>query len=171
MKKALLLILAVLLAGTSACGYTFRGKQNNLPPDVRTIAIPVFANRTGETRIEAIFTDAVLFQFTRSQMLRVVDEGSADAVLRGVIKRVDIEDVAYTTSETSRQRRVTVTVDARLTRTRDGKVLWENPDLVQRATYNVAGGPQATEVNKRAAITQLADTMAQTLHDGVFENF
>lgn len=171
MKKALIISLAIILAGASACGYSFRGKQNNLPSEVRTIAIPMFANRTGETRIESIFTDAVIFQFTRSQMLRVVDQGSSDAVLKGTIFRVDIVDVAYTADETSRQRRATVHVDARLTQTSNGKILWQNPDLVQRQTYSVGSSPQATEANKRAALSLAASSMAQTLHDGVFENF
>lgn len=161
-------MLAVLLA---ACGYQFRGKQNNLPPDVKSIAIPVFKNRTNEIRIEQIFTDAVIFQFTRSQMVRVVSEGQANAVLDGTVERVEIVDVALTSGDTSRQRRITIWVNAKLIRKRDGKVLWENRSLWQNATYNVAGSPQATEFNKRTAITELAKSMAQTLHDSVFENF
>ncbi|MCB2227523.1 MAG: hypothetical protein KQH53_12670 [Desulfarculaceae bacterium] len=163
-----ILILAVLVA---ACGYEFRGKQNNLPSDVRSIAIPVFKNKTNEIRIEQIFTDAVIFQFTRSQMVRVVSEGQADAVLSGTVERVEIVDVALTSGDTSRQRRITIWVNAKLVRKKDGKVLWQNKSLWQNATYNVSSSTTATESNKRAAITALAKTMAQTLHDSVFENF
>ena len=172
MKKlgsvGLLLALALVLA---ACGYNFRGKQNNLPPDVRTIAIPVFENQTVELRIERIFTDEVLFQFTRSQMLRVVSEGQADAVLKGVIKRVETEDVALTRGQSSQQRRLTITVGAELLRRSDGKVLWENRALEKNRTFNVVGTIQATDQFKQQAITELARDMAQSLHDGVFENF
>lgn len=171
MKKYLLLVLLLSAAIISSCGYSFRGKQNNLPSDVRTIAIPVFGNHTGEVRIERTFTDAVIFQFTRSQMLRVTSEGQANAVLHGDIIRVEIEDVAYTASETSRQRRVKITVSAYLQRKRDGKILWQDKALVQRRTYSVGASTTATDSNKNAAITALADAMAQTLHDRVFENF
>ncbi len=161
-------MLAVLVA---ACGYQFRGKQNNLPSDVRSIAIPVFKNKTNEIRIEQIFTDAVIFQFNRSQMVRVVSEGQADAVLTGTVEKVEINDVALTTGDTSRQRRITVWVSARLTRSRDGKVLWSNKSLWQNDTYNVSTSPSATDSNKRTALTSLAKELAQTLHDSVFENF
>lgn len=171
MKRYLALGMLLALALVSACGYSFRGKQNNLPPDVRTVSIPVFANHSGEVRIEQIFTDAVISQFTRSQMLRVVNQGQADAVLSGAIERVDVEDVAYTTAETSRQRRVKITVSAKLVRRRDGKVLWQDRNLVQRRTYTVGATPQATDAAKQQAITELASTLAQTLHDRVFENF
>lgn len=163
-----ILMLAVLVA---ACGYQFRGKQNNLPSDVKSIAIPVFKNKTNEIRIEQIFTDAVILQFNRSQMVRVVSESSADAVLTGTVERVQINDVALTADDTSRQRRITVWVSAKLTRTRDGKVLWQNKSLWQNDTYNVSTSPTATDSSKRVALIALAKVLAQSLHDSVFENF
>jgi outer membrane lipopolysaccharide assembly protein LptE/RlpB len=164
----LMLALAVLMSG---CGYNFRGKTNNLPSDVRTIAIPVFQNHTGEVRIESTFTDQTIFQFTRSQLVRVVGEKSADAVLRGAITRADVEDVSFTAQETSQQRRITITVKASLTRTRDGKLLWQRHELKQQRTFAVGSSPQATDMNKAAAVNELAQSLAQTLHDSVFENF
>lgn len=171
MKKYLAVGVLLLAAAFSACGYSFRGRQNNLPSDVRTIAIPVFKNLTSELRIESIFTDEVIFQFTRSQMVRVVNEGQADAVLTGEIVAVAVEDVAYTATETSSQRRVKITVRAKLIRRRDKKILWQDRRLVQRRNFLVSTNPQATEQAKQLAITELAKSMAQTLHDRVFENF
>jgi outer membrane lipopolysaccharide assembly protein LptE/RlpB len=155
----------------AACGYNFRGKQNNLPSDVRTIAIPVFENQTGELRIERVFTDETIFQFTRSQMLRVVSEGQSDVVLKGVIKKVETEDVSLTKGSTSLQRRITIIVAAQLVRRNNGDILWENRDLSKNATFNIVGTIQASEQFKQVAIASLAKDLAQTLHDGVFENF
>jgi outer membrane lipopolysaccharide assembly protein LptE/RlpB len=171
-RKALLLLVAATLAlALSACGYSFRGKQNNLPADVRTIAIPILENRTGELRIEAIFTDEIIFQFTKSQMLRVTSEGQSDVVLKAYIRRVDIQDVALTRAVTSSQRRLWVTVSARLVRRSDGKVLWEDRALEQNRSFAVSGSIQATEIAKQQAYKDLAKDMAQTLHDRIFENF
>ena len=171
MKRYLAVGVLVLAAALGACGYHFRGRQNNLPSDVRTIAIPMFKNNTSELRIESIFTGEVIFQFTRSQMVRVVSEDQSDAVLKGEIMAVEIEDVAYSATETSRQRRVKITVKADLTRRRDARVLWQDRRLIQRRTYLVGSDPQTTDTAKQTAITELAKAMAQTLHDRVFENF
>ena len=172
MKKlctvGLLLAAACALA---ACGYNFRGKQNNLPSDVPTVAIPVLENQTGELRIERVFTDEIIFQFTRSQMLRVVSEGQADAVLKAVIKRVETEDVSLTRGQASQQRRLTVTVGAELIRRSDGKVLWEDRALEKNRTFNVGSTVQSTDQFKQQAFSDLAKDLAQTLHDRVFENF
>lgn len=164
----LMLTLAVLISG---CGYNFRGKTNNLPSDVRTIAVPVFKNHTGELRIESTFTDQTIFQFTRSQLVRVVGEKGADAVLRGTITRADVEDVSYTAQETSQQRRITISVKASLTRNKDGKILWQRHELKQQRTFAVGSSPQVTDMNKQVAVNELAQSLAQTLHDSVFENF
>jgi outer membrane lipopolysaccharide assembly protein LptE/RlpB len=171
MKKAI--VIAVLLAVSllGACGYNFRGKQNNLPSDVRTIAIPVFENQTGELRIERVFTDETIFQFTRSQMLRVVSEGQADVILKGTIKKAETEDISLTKGSTSLQRRITITVAAQLMRRSNGDILWENRDLAKNATYNIVGTVQASDQFKQVAILSLAKDLAQSLHDGVFENF
>lgn len=172
MKKFMIPALIGLVVVISACGYNFRGKQNNLPSDIRTVSIPVFENHTSELRAERIFTDEVVFQFTRSQMLRVVSQGKADAVLKGSIKSIYTEDVALTTQVTSRQRRMTVMVEARLTRTSDGTVLWEDSELQQHRIYTVSGSSiSATDASKTQAMTELARSLAQTLHDRVFENF
>jgi len=170
-KLMVLMLAAGLVLAAAGCGYSFRGKTNNLPSDVRTISVALFKNATGETRIESIFTDQVIFQFTRSQILRVVDEGQADSVLRGVITRADVEDVAYTARETSQRRRIVVEVKAWLLRKRDNKLLWQRPRLKQQRTYQVGASPQVTEANKLEAINELAESMAQTMHDSVFENF
>lgn len=169
-KKALLslCVLSLVLVG---CGYSFRGGQNNLPADVRSIAVPVFANNTAEVRIETIFTDAVISQFTRSQMVRVVPEGEADAILRGTLVGIMLTDVSLTTNETSRQRRVTIIVSASLVRVRDGKVLWQDRNLRQNRTYLITGNNLTDEGNKRMAITELAADLAESMHDRVFENF
>jgi hypothetical protein len=43
--------------------------------------------------------------------------------------------------------------------------------MKQQRTYQVAASPVATESNKIQAVDELAQSMAQTLHDSVFENF
>lgn len=171
-KNALLTAICLtMILALSACGYSFRGGQNNLLPDVRAIAIPVFKNNTAELRIERIFTDQLIYQFTKSQMVRIVPEADADAVLRGTITGALVDDVALTTDETSRERRITVTVAAKLTRTDNGQVLWQNPGLAQNRKFSVGGSPQVTDANKQEAVIELADAMMQTLHDNVLENF
>ncbi|MCB2187347.1 MAG: DUF799 domain-containing protein [Deltaproteobacteria bacterium] len=170
MKRAFVLILGLFLL-IVGCGYNFRGGQNNLPPDVRSVAIPLFKNRTAEVGIESTFTNEVIYQFTRSQMVRVTAPSEADAVLYGEITRVTLEDIAFTSQDSSQETRVTVYVAAKLVRTRDGKTLWRANRLSKNRNYRVTGSTTATDDSRGAAITLVAQDLAQTLHDSIFENF
>lgn len=169
-RKAPWLLIALLVV-ISACGYSFRGSKNNLPSDVKTVAIPTFANRTTELRIDSVMTDDVIYQFTRSGLLKVVSVDKADAVLKGTITSIYVSDVALTRAETSRQRRVIVTISAQLVRVRDKKVLWKARTLSEFRSYNVTNNPVSDEAAKQAAMAEAAEELAQTLHDRVFENF
>lgn len=169
-KKAHWLVIVLLLV-VSACGYSFRGNTNNLPSDVKTVAIPTFANNSTELRIETVITDNVIYQFNRSGMLKVVSEAKADAVLKGTITSILISDVALTTSQTSRQRRVLVSVSGNLVRVRDKKVLWKGRGISEFRTYNVTNNPPVDERAKQRAMAEAAEELARTIHDRVFENF
>jgi len=54
----LLLALAACLA--AGCGYSFRG---NLPAHIKTVAVPVFQNRTQVAGLENTITSAVVSAF------------------------------------------------------------------------------------------------------------
>ena len=80
-RGALATLAAVLLVPLSAgCGYSLRG---NLPGHLKTVAVPVFANRTREPAVENIITRAVVEAFTTNGRLHVVRPEEADAILEG----------------------------------------------------------------------------------------
>jgi len=60
------LTLALAALGLGACGYSFRG---TLPPHVRTVAVPIFFNRTQEPGVESIITRAVVQAFATNGRL------------------------------------------------------------------------------------------------------
>ncbi|MDY0096164.1 MAG: LptE family protein, partial [Candidatus Vecturithrix sp.] len=71
----------LLVAG---CGYTLVG-QGNLPDHIKTIAIPIFVNKTLQDGVEEIITQQVIEQFVKGGKVRLVSEDNADAILRGTI--------------------------------------------------------------------------------------
>ena len=65
-RLLLLTLVAALLAG---CGYGFRG---SLPEHIKTVAVPVFTNRTAEPAVENWLTSAVVEAYATNGRLRVV---------------------------------------------------------------------------------------------------
>ncbi|MBU0515490.1 MAG: hypothetical protein KJ621_12025 [Proteobacteria bacterium] len=167
MKRFWLIGLALWIAG---CGYGFRGTVINLPKDIKTIAIPYFKNDTPELGIEKSFTDEIIYQFTRSQLLRVVSVDVADAVLEGRIISVTVSDVTLSAQETSRDRTVSVQIAVVLKR-RTGGVVWQDPSMSYKKAYPVAADSLATDRQKLDAIRLVARELAERIHDRIFENF
>src|SRR5580692_1735949 len=90
--------LAVLTAlSLSGCGYHTLGAATHLPPDVKTLAVPVFATRTDSNGTESALTEAVVREFiTRTRFRVTTNSGSdADAVLHGTILKQSVMPLTY----------------------------------------------------------------------------
>ena len=59
------LAVAAGLIAVSGCGYHTLGAATHLPPDARTLAVPMFATRTEAYHTETALTDAVIARICR----------------------------------------------------------------------------------------------------------
>jgi hypothetical protein len=116
MGRRVLALLALLVLGTG-CGYSWRG---TLPPHVRTVGVPVFANRTQWPNIEAALTAAVANAFATDGRLKVVQPAEADAILEGEIVNYQVSVLAFDSNANAQQYRLFVTVDVRFRDVRRG---------------------------------------------------
>ncbi len=96
------LIALLLLTG---CMYSFKG---SLPPDIKSVAIPLFENQTAEYRINETITDLLTQQFLQEGVLRVADEKTADSVLDGTVTRIDDSPLTYDAAEQVKEYKVTI---------------------------------------------------------------
>jgi outer membrane lipopolysaccharide assembly protein LptE/RlpB len=163
----LLILLALLL---SACGYHFPGGGSSLPPHIKTIAVPVFGNQTQEVGVENDFTNQVVFEFTRSGILKVLAP-PADATLKGKIQAILVSPVAYSAQVVATERRVTLRLSVSLVETATGKVLWQDGSMVDTEVFPVAADALSTETARREAIRRIAERMTLEIHNRALENF
>lgn len=129
--------LPLALVCLSGCGYHTLGSATHLPPDVRTLSIPVFATHTETYHTEALMTNALIREFAARTRLRVSPDSGAgsDAILHGTILTQTVTPLTYNTS-TQQSSSFLITVIASVTLTnRDGKVLFENKNYTFRQQY------------------------------------
>ena len=90
----LALALSLMLGG---CGYQMAGRgASQLPPHLKTIAIPVFENSSAEPALQRPFTEALRRAFITDGRLRLVnDQTGADLVMTGILTRYSIRAVAF----------------------------------------------------------------------------
>jgi outer membrane lipopolysaccharide assembly protein LptE/RlpB len=166
-------VLPAVLLGLSGCGYHTLGAATHLPPDVRTLAVPVFATRTESYRTETVVTAAVVREFATRTRFRVTptDSGSADAVLHGVILKEAIAPYTYNAA-TQQSSSFLITVVASVTlNARDGRVLYKNDNYVFRQQYQSTTDLATFLQEDPAAIDRLARDFARQLVADVLEGF
>jgi outer membrane lipopolysaccharide assembly protein LptE/RlpB len=160
----------LLLLIVTGCGYHFSGQGNPFSEDIKTIAIPVFSNQTGEAGFENYLTNQLVYEFTSRKRLRVVDIKDADVVLKGKIRSINLPDISFSGSYHGLERKAVVTIEAVLEK-RDGSVLWQDKDIIREEVYKVESSPLATESNKQAALHKIAADLAEMTHMRIFEDF
>ncbi|MBW2568167.1 MAG: hypothetical protein JRD93_01845 [Deltaproteobacteria bacterium] len=167
--KIIWIIFAILwfLAFFSACGYKFTG-GGSLPHGIKTVYIVMLENHTSETGAENIFTNDLIYEFTKNNAVASKDQ--ADAYLSGVIKSMSIETISHAGTQTSLERRVKMAVDLKLTDT-NGKVIWIGKDVSEDKEYDVISDKLATEQNRRDAISALSKRLAEKVHNRLTEDF
>ena len=161
--------LAALLV--SGCGYHTLGAAAHLPPDVKTLAVPVFATRTEASGAETALTEAVIRELLARTRFRVTtDSGAgADAVLLGTILKQTVTPLTYNAA-TQQSSSFLITIVASVTLTaRDGRVLYQNQNYVYREPYQSSTDLPTFIQEDPAAMHRLAREFARQLVADILE--
>jgi len=165
--------VAVLLASlaSGACGYRVAGAVKKMPTGIQSFGIPPFRNLSPTYRIEQRLTAAVLREFsTRTRCIVRPEAAGMDAVLIGEVRTVSSSPVTFGADTFGSAFVVTVQVSAKLVRTSDAKVLWENPDFLFRERYVLNGRVSDFFSEEGPALDRLARDFAASLASTVLNS-
>ena len=160
-----LVLLAVALAG---CGYSFRG---NLPDHIKTVAVPVFTNKTSEPAVESLLTSAVVEAYAANGRLRVVRPENADAILDGEVVGYSVQSIAFDNTANVRQYRLLVTMNIKLRDVRRSTVLFEQQNLREKADFQVLGAVSQTIGAEEGAVRSAATEIARSIVSLTIDRF
>ncbi len=88
-----LLALTLAMFTLAGCGYSHK---ELFPKDVRTVAVPIFENRTFYQGVEFDLTEALIKEIERRTPYKVVAEDRADTILRGRVVAVEQRRLSQT---------------------------------------------------------------------------
>jgi len=166
-------LAALVLVSLAGCGYHTLGAATHLPPDVKTLAVPVFATHTEANGVETGLTEAVVREFaTRTRFRVTTDAGEdSDAVLHGTILKQTTAPLTYNTA-TQQSSSFIITIEASVTLTaRDGRVLYQNKNYIFRQQYQSTTNLPTFLREDPAAIQRLSREFARQLVADVLEGF
>ena len=157
--RALGTALAVAVVAAASCAYTTSTAL--LPSHLKTVAVPVFENGTTEYTLEQDVTDAVIAAFIADNHLKVVDERSANAVVKGRITTYRNTVFGFSQAAQAQEYRVTIGLSVTFKDQVKNRELWSEPNMVKTANYYVVDTPgdsARTELDgRKQAISKLAE--------------
>lgn len=190
-KAFLRLTLLFFAFSLNGCAYRFGAASRSIPGGYKQISVPVFQNKTQEVGIEVGFTNALIHEFQRSRVARIVDNSLSEAAVIGQIdsilyipgaKRVAGDSSSpYLPNGTviASEYRILVKVTVRVISQADGKELWSGSFSGERSyaapQVTLAGVNSVNPLYNLSARRQNIDVMANTMmveaHDRITENF
>jgi outer membrane lipopolysaccharide assembly protein LptE/RlpB len=145
-----LALAAILLAG---CGYSTRG---SLPEHIKTVAVPIFKNRTLEPGVESAITSGVVNAFSSGGRVKVVPLDEADAVLQGEVVGYSLDGLSFDTSANVRSYRLRLVLNVEFRDVRRSAMLWRQEGLSETSDFQVAGQVSDTIARGQGAVQQAA---------------
>ncbi len=163
------LYLAAGLLLFTACGYRMAG-SGNLPAGLEHFAVHVLENRTSETGLELVFTNALVNEFNRRRPGTIVNSQEAPAFLDGTIVSLGWNTIARSGPVTALERQVYAIMSVAFT-DRQGHVIWQSGPIRGMQAYRVTRDDSDADGNKRQAINQLAERLAEDILLRMTTNF
>jgi outer membrane lipopolysaccharide assembly protein LptE/RlpB len=171
MRLFALVPIAAVLLSLSGCGYHTLGAATHLPPDLKTLCVPVFATKTEAYHTETVMTEAVIREFAARTRFRItpVESPDADAVLHGTILKENVAPLTYNSS-TQQSSSFLITIQASVTlNDREGKILYQNNNYVFREQYQSTTDLTTFIQENPAAVDRLSRAFARQLVADVLE--
>jgi outer membrane lipopolysaccharide assembly protein LptE/RlpB len=171
--KHLPITLSLPLLAAIGCGYHQAGSATQIPANVRTLAVPIFASRVQTYHTEVSFTQAIIRELntrTKYQILNT-DSADADATLHGTILTQTVAPLTYD-ANSGQSSSYLVTITARvLLLAHDGHVLYRNDTVVYHEQYQSTQDLSGFIQEDGYAVKRVARDFAQSVVSDMLESF
>jgi len=163
------LLLSLTLWG---CGYQMAGRgASQLPPHLKTIAIPVFENKSGEPTIQRPFTEALRRAFITDGRLRLVNnKAGANLLVTGTLTKYSIRAVAFDSLDVAIEYWVNLEANVLVTDQVNNKTYLKQT-LKTRWEYQADDRVITSEASRQEALVQTYRVLAQRLVSLVNDKF
>ena len=167
MTKKISVLVAIVLFLTG-CGYRFAG-GGRLPFDIQGVYVDIFQNRTAETGAEVLFANDMSYELSRNGYA-ITDREKADAILSGEITSVSISTASRRGQITSLERRVTASVNMRIT-DKNGKELQNLQGISQSEVFHVTSESSTDDYSKRLMLERISRRIAEEAYARMTDEF
>ena len=147
-----------LLSAAAACHFPYGFKGGGLPPEIDTMAIMPFDNKTPSSTLQQELLEHMRTELRRRLGVRDASEDRAKAIVRGTIVEYQQDiPVGFSTNTTTARRRLQITIDVEIFDVKKGKVLFSRKGLRGEGEY----AERADADGRRVAIQKLVNDIVE----------
>ena len=166
--------MIALALSTAACGYHLGGQGDLIPKDVKVIAVPEFSNGTVQYQVASLLTADVVREFhSRTHYTITTKPEQADAVLTGIVVRLDVLGGITTDPVTNRatSSQLVLNVQFTLTDRKTGKVIYTRTGYEFRERYEISTNLPTYFDESSPALKRLTKSAADGIVTSILEAF
>ena len=158
--------LALILPVLAICGCANYKWTSDVPDELRTVAVPVFENRTMSAALGPIVSQYVLREFQREGTFSIRRSGDSSIEVQGSIVKAERHPVSFDRAYGSRadEYRYLVTAEVSIINKDAGRVLLSNRVYTGETTFLVQGDLLTSQRN---AAQRIAHDLARQIVDDV----
>jgi hypothetical protein len=167
------LVLAAALVAT-ACGYHLVGTTSSLPPELETMYVATFENKTQWADMDQRLTEAVTQEWVRRRRFQLSDSPEGvDLYLRGVISSLSVSPVTFDEQGRATEYQMTLTVQVQLEDVRgdEAEILWQDRAFSRRTSYQVDVSAVDYFDRQIESMDEVSKELARALVTAVLEGF
>jgi outer membrane lipopolysaccharide assembly protein LptE/RlpB len=172
MNKNVSMVFAILTFALAGCGYHLAGTGTSLPPHIKSIGVPIFANNTQGYEVEQKITSDVMTVLIQRGKYQVVPESqNVDALLKGTITSVSLVPIAFNADGRAREYNVIISAKVTFTDLINDKIIFQNPSFVFRGQYEIDQSEIAFFDRQSQAVDDIAQDFAESVVSAILEGF
>lgn len=158
--------LLFALACGALCGCASYRWTSQVPHELRTVAVPIFQNKTDAAELGPLASQYILREFQREGTFSIRRSGDSSIEVQGVIVKASRQPISYDrgTGMRADQYRYFVTAEISLIDKDHGQVLEESRIYEAETTFNVQNDLLTAQRN---AAARIAADLARQVVDGV----
>ena len=160
-----LILAAVVLAG---CGYSTKG---SLPDHIKTVAVPIFKNRTLEPGVDSAITSGVVNAFSSGGRVKVVPIDEADAILQGEVVAYSLDGLSFDRNANVQAYRLRLVLNVEFRDVKRSAMLWRQEGLSETSDFQVQGQVSDTIARARGAVSQAAAEIGRKVVNLALDRF
>lgn len=162
------LAAALVVAG---CGYNLVGYGGQFPAGVKSLAVPIFENRTEDVEIARTLTNHFVKELLATGKVKVLPLGEADAALRGVVTRYETEPITFDADRTATENRLVVAADVSLVLKGGSEPVFQETGVTRYQEYPVSEDLAIDQKEQDRARQEISRELSQKVISLMTEGF